>query len=294
MNRQPLHRFAASCRPQGRRLSRRAVKLKRRAFSQKSIHDPDPLACASSVTCRPGLGSEGTPRQPRPEAEGTATPVLTMADLEFSVSANGLMHTLRLRPTERVGTLRARLATAVGMPSNAPPLELVCNGLRCTDDAAHLATLPGRALTAWAPRYSRHISDAAGAQAAVRAAERSHYEAHKLKIEARAFCISALQQAGALASAARRQTPMVSRQLARVERRTWGRLALWIGLTMISRELGLAMPFLIAAAIYAIFNNLGSNNGGESAYTVFNGMRALPGQVRAEDIQRDMMRGVML
>lgn len=32
--------------------------------------------------------------------------------------------------------------------------------------------------------------------------------------------------------------------------------------------------------------------GEESAYTVFNGLRALPGQLRAEDIQRDMLQGV--
>jgi len=64
------------------------------------------------------------------------------------------------------------------------------------------------------------------------------------------------------------------------------------GLTLFARELGFAMPFLILAAIYGIFSNLGSNQGGASAYTVFNGMQALPGQLHADDVQRDMLRGI--
>jgi hypothetical protein len=188
--------------------------------------------------------------------------------------------------------LRTRLATVVGLPADAPQLQLVCNGTHCVDDGAQLSTLPGRTFTAWLPRYSRHVSDAAQARAATHAAERSHYEANKFRIEARALIVGMRRRLTAAVSALRRHAPLVRSTLGRVERRTWGTLALWGGLTLLARELGLAMPFLILAAIYGIFANLGSNQGGVSAYTVFNGMRALPGQLQAEDIQRDMLRGI--
>lgn len=205
---------------------------------------------------------------------------------------DGRLHVLQLRLSDRVGTLRARLAAVVGLPAEAPPLQLVCNGTHCVDDGAQLSALPCRAFTAWVPRYSRHVSDAAKVHAAKRAADKRYYEENKLQVEARALIADARHRLSAALSAVRRHAPLVRSALGRVERRTWGTLALWGGLTLFARELGFAMPFLILAAIYGIFSNLGSNQGGASAYTVFNGMQALPGQLHADDVQRDMLRGI--
>mgnify|MGYP003684844711 CR=1 FL=1 len=201
---------------------------------------------------------------------------------------DGQQRTVLLRPSERLATLCHRLA-----PSLAPSLslKLCCDGEFCPDLSAPLSSLRGRTLTAWLPRYSRHVSDAAAACAAAAAQARAHYEANRIRIEARKLLRHTGRMAVALAADARAGVPRVRRGLACVPLRMWGKLALWSGLTLLARELGLGMPFLIVAAIYAIFSNLGVRDGGESAYTVFNGMRALPGQLQAEDLQRDLMRG---
>ena len=50
-------------------------------------------------------------------------------------------------------------------------------------------------------------------------------------------------------------------------------------------------PFFIASLMYLMYANLGERAAGEaSAYTVFNeGMHALPGQLRQEDMERELM-----
>ena len=65
--------------------------------------------------------------------------------------------------------------------------------------------------------------------------------------------------------------------------------------THVSDPCRLLGPWLVATATYLVylFGFSEREAGQESAYTVFNdNMRALPGQLRAEDVQRDLMRGV--
>jgi hypothetical protein len=76
---------------------------------------------------------------------------------------------------------------------------------------------------------------------------------------------------------------------------SWLRLALWLMLSITASYAELLGPWLIATATYLVwrFGFSDREAGEESAYTVFNrGLRALPGQLRAEDVQRDMLMGV--
>ena len=76
---------------------------------------------------------------------------------------------------------------------------------------------------------------------------------------------------------------------------SWLRLALWLMLSITASYAELLGPWLIATATYLVwrFGFSDREEGEESAYTVFNrGLRALPGQLRAEDVQRDMLMGV--
>ncbi|EOD04510.1 hypothetical protein EMIHUDRAFT_456118 [Emiliania huxleyi CCMP1516] len=215
-----------------------------------------------------------------------------MADLAFHCHCltDGRTHVVQLRASDRVGVLRRRLASASGLPR-----------VECSDDTAAAESLPRRSITAWSARYSRGVSDTAAAAAAVAAAERRQYERQYLQLEARRLAARAAEGVAAAWRAARAHAPAARAAVAAVERGTWARAALWLGLLVAAREVGLAMPFLIAAAIhslfareaaiYSIFANLGVADGGESAYTVFNNMRALPGQIRAEDVQAQMMHG---
>lgn len=75
---------------------------------------------------------------------------------------------------------------------------------------------------------------------------------------------------------------------------TWVRLVVWLSLSIGASYGELLGPWLIATATYLVYQYGFDERaaGQESAYTVFNGLRALPGQLRAEDIQRDMVQGV--
>ena len=72
--------------------------------------------------------------------------------------------------------------------------------------------------------------------------------------------------------------------------RTWLKLAVWFVLMLVCRHYRLGHPFIITSLIVLLLNNLGEKKAGDvSAYTVFNAdMRALPGQLRMEDLEREM------
>ncbi|EFJ48079.1 hypothetical protein VOLCADRAFT_81244 [Volvox carteri f. nagariensis] len=77
--------------------------------------------------------------------------------------------------------------------------------------------------------------------------------------------------------------------------RPW-RLALFCGFLLgcvISSRLGLGPLFVLGCLIGGIFTNLGTRRAGElSAYSIFNrGVRRLPGQLDAEEIDRQMRQG---
>ena len=59
----------------------------------------------------------------------------------------------------------------------------------------------------------------------------------------------------------------------------------------LSRRASLAMPFAIGTLIWLMVSSLGERRAGDaSAYSVFNrDFRALPGQLRAEDFERELL-----
>ncbi|GIL97576.1 hypothetical protein Vretimale_3201 [Volvox reticuliferus] len=77
--------------------------------------------------------------------------------------------------------------------------------------------------------------------------------------------------------------------------RPW-RFAVMIGFLVgcvVSSRLGLGPLFILGCLIAGIFTNLGTRRTGElSAYSIFNrGVRRLPGQLDAEEIDRQMRQG---
>ena len=87
--------------------------------------------------------------------------------------------------------------------------------------------------------------------------------------------------------------PVVRDAAKQVPLGTW---ALWLMLSITASYAELLGPWLISTATYLVWRYGFSDReaGEESAYTIFNrGLRALPGQLRAEDVQRDMLMGVL-
>ena len=81
--------------------------------------------------------------------------------------------------------------------------------------------------------------------------------------------------------------------LRQVSLRTWVKLTVWFVLMLVCRRYRLGQPFVITTLIVLMLTNLGERKPGEaSAYTVFNeGMRALPGQLRMEDLEGELRHG---
>ena len=74
------------------------------------------------------------------------------------------------------------------------------------------------------------------------------------------------------------------------ERPWYSSKMVWFVLMLVCRHYRLGHPFIITSLIVLLLNNLGDKKAGDvSAYTVFNAdMRALPGQLRMEDLEREM------
>ena len=74
----------------------------------------------------------------------------------------------------------------------------------------------------------------------------------------------------------------------------WARAGAWLVLALLTVRLQLWPPFLIVSCVWLMWTyGLGERGAGEeSAYTVFNNFRALPGQMGADEIQRQVARGL--
>lgn len=180
------------------------------------------------------------------------------------------------RSSDTVAALKRRFAsTALGESAAAATVRLCLNGELLADGAALSAVLPagGATLTAWTMRYSRHRSDEARALTEARQKRREH--------------------SGAL-YALRRDGPAVGAALLAAARavsvRWWAVALVWLLAALLLRAAEMLPLLGFVTAIALIWHNLGERQAGTtSAYTVFNeGMRALPGQLKAEDIERDM------
>ncbi len=192
------------------------------------------------------------------------------------------------------GGLRQRLAERTGL--SAASISLCCCGERLPDGHA-LGTLRSDTLTAWTTRWSAGRSEHAAALEEMRA--RAGRDRRR-EVPLRAWC------------ALRDNAPEVVRWVRRVPRGVWIRAAVYTvraeptgramacaltphrvaqALFGLARRAALAMPFTIASLIWLMIANLGERRAGDaSAYTVFNrDFRALPGQLRAEDFQRELL-----
>lgn len=81
--------------------------------------------------------------------------------------------------------------------------------------------------------------------------------------------------------------------LAAVGFRFWALLALWAAGAKLASFYDLGPPFIITSLFAVMLLNLGRRRAGQaSAYSVFNdGFRRLPGQLTAEEFDRQIRRG---
>ena len=193
-----------------------------------------------------------------------------MADTAVSVVFfDGRAQSYSLRPQDTVSELRSRVGLRMGLPSSA--VRLACGGVVLSDGRASVSATVGEStVTAWACRSARSRSDDAVRQSRARAA-------------VRVWSPWLITAARALADITWR-APLMA----------WVQLFTWALLFFGAKYVGLTGPFLILSAMHAVymFGFQERAPGEESAYTVFNNMRALPGQLRAEDLQRDLVRGM--
>ena len=186
---------------------------------------------------------------------------------------DGDRHHVSMRATERVHALKERLAARTGC--DAGQLQLCCNGQLLGSDLAVGALPSGPLLTAWTARYSSPRSEEASALARVhqQAAKTRHWEA-------------GLQ----LCRTAQQYSVVVLHGLRCVPRGAWVRFVCWTSLMLVARHYRAGLPFVIATLIWLMLTNLGERKTGDvSAYTVFNrDYQTLPGQLRAEDIEREL------
>jgi hypothetical protein len=186
---------------------------------------------------------------------------------------DGTSHTFSLTERDTVGTLKRRVGLLIGIDAHS--VELCCDGAHLTS-AATIASLPGDALTMWTERYSRHRSDAARRQVDLARRQRA------LDVETMRAHLSA---------SARWLTSIAMR----LSLWAWLALAMWLAAFIATRRIGLEGPFLVASATWLVYRFGFSDRKAEeeSAYTVFNhGHRALPGQLRGEEVERQMVGGL--
>lgn len=178
---------------------------------------------------------------------------------------DGTSHSFDVRAGERVLSLRGRAAARTGIGANV--LSLCCCGAVLSDDAL-LSSLPSSTVTAWAPRYSE---GRAPARAQPRAGAERRASAQTLR-----SMLQLLREHG----------PGVVRS---VPRGVWLRGAVWFALMLAARSWHFGMPFIIASLCWLMLTNLGTRRAGDaSAYTIFNHGVALPGQLDAEDFDREL------
>ena len=185
--------------------------------------------------------------------------------------------TVTLDTGDSLLVLKKRLCAATGLP--ATTLKLCCAGKVLLDDDQRIGSLPSTRLTAWGPRFTKLRSD--------KAFEAAEVQREVAEEQRRARARPWWQRWW---TAARLHWPVVRAALQTVSLRTWLKLAVWFVLMLVCRHYRLGHPFIITSLIVLLLNNLGDKKAGDvSAYTVFNAdMRALPGQLRMEDLEREM------
>ena len=89
--------------------------------------------------------------------------------------------------------------------------------------------------------------------------------------------------------------PFVAETMRTIKPLVWAKFAAWLIVARCTSTVELLGPFLIASATYFVycFGFRERGEAEESAYTVFNrNFRALPGQLRAEELERNVVAGI--
>ena len=184
---------------------------------------------------------------------------VTMTELD------GTKTELRVLPDRTIGFVRRRAQL-----TGAPRLNLCCEGAVLVDEMLVRSLPAHRELTAWYPRYSRAQGDVRGHKSAARA-------------------VLDREQAWRAASLLVATVRAVLRAVAIGE---WLRFGMWSVVFFAAWRSDVGGPFLILSALVLVWRVGFSDRSTEaaSAYTVFNqDFRALPGQIQAEDLQRDLV-----
>ena len=206
-------------------------------------------------------------------AESSSSPQVDLICVTILLTDGTELARLRLSPEKTIGLIRRRAA-----PNSSSKLVLCCDGTLLSDSVLvrELRSLTRFArdneicLTAWYPRYSQEKSSATAAS-----------RAGALLLDRRQLWRYARVAARFLA-AVLRMIPLG----------TWVRLLVWLALFCAVCHVELGGPFLVASAMWFVWH-VGFSDGninGVSAYTVFNrDMAALPGQLMAEEVQRNVV-----
>ena len=74
----------------------------------------------------------------------------------------------------------------------------------------------------------------------------------------------------------------------------WASILAWCVMARLTSSLQMGPVFVLGSIVAVIYFNLGQRRAGEaSAYSIFNGFRALPGQLQADEIDRQVRHGQM-
>ena len=208
------------------------------------------------------------------QSRGSQKKILDMSSTEPSSSLvdvtvelfDGARHRVSLPASATIGSLRRRL------PATISASVLCSQGVVLADHAA-IAELPlPRVLSAWASRYSKQRSQELADIAAAR------LDAGRAKREQRQQQLRALSVA-------------MLEFLSHLSWQTWASLAAFGVLLKLAASIELVMPYLFVCTLVFLskygFTERRADE--ESPYTVFNhGYRALPGQMNAQDLQRNL------
>ena len=206
---------------------------------------------------------------------------------------DGSSHQITARPHETVASLKHRLAGRTGVPASSLQMSSGESEQQLLTDATTVASCPSATLTAWTTvRAPVLVSVCLCSPWPPHCAPFAQRHSRRRSEEAlvRAQHSAALHSAPVLMHAAKASTAALVTRLRDVDIWTWAKLAVWFVVFRTACRGDLGVPFLVATATYLFwrFGFSERGEGEESAYTVFNGMRALPGQLRAEELQRQM------
>lgn len=224
-----------------------------------------------------------TSKAPTKNTMASSSATASTWSVRISDTTGANLAEISMRQGDTVGTVRQKLLhqmrTFQGFPEGVS-VRLCSDGAILSDDRQLLSPAQNE-MFAWCPRYSQSVVPPAYAREGASAGEHARALLVRVSFDLRslaAWLLSAGRTLQPLAIEAARVTARHPRMLAK--------LAVWAALFYFAHwRVELGGPFLVASACWAVWQVGFSerSEGEESAYTVFNGGRALPGQLRQEE-----------